>query len=55
MTELFSQMKASDVVSFIKDQVVNKEEILKTKVLPYDLKQAVSNYLLCYYYVNISN
>ena len=39
----FGQMKAIEVVNFIKDQVGIQEQSLKTRIIPYDLQQAVSN------------
>ena len=46
MSDIISQMKASDMVQYIRERVGNKEEdTLKTIVLPYDLKQSVRIFL----------
>ncbi len=39
--DVFGQMKANEVVEYIKERVASKEAKLRTRIIPYDLSLAV--------------
>ncbi len=40
--EMLNQLKAREMVDYIRERVTSKETKLRTRILPYNLRQAVS-------------
>lgn len=46
--DMLNQIKTREMVDYIRDRVTSKETKLRTRILPYDLKIAVSTPFLSF-------